>query len=296
MLYIQDPEYENSFLLNEALLEACENAEYGAGTYAFVSANGIDLLMKDSIFEKFIETGKYFLVIGMDEITNTNTINAITEYKNVHSNLSVKAFVHTTKASIYHPKFSWFKTREGGYLVTGSGNLTQKGLRKNREAYVLEKVTNDQIKSIEAEWNRWIKSLESYLFDINDKKVLEKAKENKKRVMERTKGRCTNKKKSKGDEHLYAKREMIEYEDESGAWEITNDSLALLAEIQIGRDRKSKKWCQANFDVETLKSYFETTPNAKYEIILRCVTKEGIILDIEKRPVISKKVSIIALN
>ena len=57
-----------------------------------------------------------------------------------------------------------------------------------------------------------------------------------------------------------------------------------------------KKWCQANFDVETLKSYFETTPNAKYEIILRCVTKEGIILDIEKRPVISKKVSIIALN
>ncbi len=82
MLYIQDPEYENSFLLNEALLEACENAEYGAGTYAFVSANGIDLLMKNSIFEKFIETGKYFLVIGMDEITNTNTINAITEYKN----------------------------------------------------------------------------------------------------------------------------------------------------------------------------------------------------------------------
>lgn len=50
----------------------------------------------------------------MDEITNTNTINAITEYKNIHSNLSVKAFVHTTKASIYHPKFSWFKTREGG--------------------------------------------------------------------------------------------------------------------------------------------------------------------------------------
>ncbi len=50
MLYIQDPEYENSFLLNEALLEACENAEYGAGTYAFVSANGIDLLMKNSIF------------------------------------------------------------------------------------------------------------------------------------------------------------------------------------------------------------------------------------------------------
>lgn len=289
MLCIQDPEYEDSLLLNEALLEACENACCGAGTYAFVSADGIDLLMNNSIFETFIQRGNYYLVIGMDDITNSNTLKAIKEYQATHEKLIVKAFVHMTKGSTYHPKFSWFRTEDGGYLVTGSGNLTQKGLRRNREAYVLEKVTTDEIEEIESKWISWLNDCNDYLLNIDDPRVIKKADENKKKIFERVKRRIAfDQVKSTNKEIIIGERGKIECKDENGAWEFTKDASVLLAEIPVGRDRKLKKWCQANFNIETLESFFGTKPNAKYEIILRCITKDGLMLNIEKRPVISK--------
>ncbi|MDE6606239.1 MAG: hypothetical protein K2K54_00570 [Lachnospiraceae bacterium] len=288
MLCIQDPEYKNSVLLNEALLEVCENACYGAGTYAFVSAEGIDLLMNNSIFETFIEKGSYELIIGMDDITNSNTLVTVKKFQNKYKNLSVKAFVHTTQSSVYHPKFSWFKCEEGGYLVTGSGNLTHKGLRKNREAYVLEKLTVEQIAEIEVQWKEWISSCREYLLDIDDLRVIEKAEENKRKRYKNIDEKVSSNREKKRKKEVIEKRKAIECEDENGAWSFSEEAAVLLAEIPVGRDRKLKKWCQANFDIETLKTFFGTKPNAKYEVILRCITNEGLILNIEKRQVISK--------
>lgn len=288
MLCIQDPEYKNSVLLNEALLEVCESALYGAGTYAFVSAEGIDLLMNNSIFETFIGRGHYELIIGMDDITNSNTLEAVKKYQNMYKNLSVRAFMHTTQSSVYHPKFSWFQCEEGGYLITGSGNLTHKGLRRNREAYVLEKLTVNQIAEIEVQWKEWIGSCKKYLLDIDDLRVIEKAEENRRKRYENIEGNILSGQEKKRKKEVIEKRKAVECEDENGAWAFSKESAVLLAEIPVGRDRKLKKWCQANFDIETLKTFFGTRPNAKYEVILRCITNEGLMLNIEKRPVISK--------
>lgn len=287
MLCIQDPEYENSFLLNEALLEACEDACYGAGTYAFVSAEGIDLLMNNAIFETFIKKGTYTLIIGMDDITNSNTLEAVKRFQAKYKKLVVKAFMHNTKSSIYHPKFSWFRNNEGGYLVTGSGNLTQKGLRRNREAFILEKLTTDQMDEIEIQWKEWMNVCKDFLFDLDDPCVVERARKNREKQIITAKGRKISERDIKKE--IIERRKNEETKDENGAWEFNETALVLLAEIPIGRNRKLKKWCQANFNIETLKSFFGTEPNQKYEVVLRCITNEGLMLDIEKRPVISKK-------
>lgn len=79
MLSIQDPSFGKNKLLHEALLEACDVALYGAGAYAYVTSSGVSMLMKDKVFEKFMSRGKYHLVVGMDDITNTKTLDSLTE-------------------------------------------------------------------------------------------------------------------------------------------------------------------------------------------------------------------------
>ena len=58
MFNIQDPSFGGNKLLHEALLEACNNALYGAGAYAYVTSSGVNMLMKDKVFEEFINRGK----------------------------------------------------------------------------------------------------------------------------------------------------------------------------------------------------------------------------------------------
>jgi len=290
MLNIQDPTYRGSILLHEALLEACGEAVSGAGAYAFVSADGVNLLMKDSAFHEFIQRGPYRLIIGMDEITNLRTLAAITELCAAYPNLWVRAFLHDTKGSTFHPKFSWFKTAEGGCIVVGSGNLTSKGLRRNREAYVVEHVNETEILEIELKWNLWLESCEEYLKDIDDPAVLLRAEENKWKFVRKKRKRqgspTPEAQPAASEEEL-----TIEQDDEIGAWGFDATSDVLVAEIPVGRKRTLRKWCQANFKVETLRSFFETEPHAPRQLVLRKVTKEGFLKEIETRGVVSKKSS-----
>ena len=96
MLYIQDPSYENSKQLLDAILECCPSARSGAGAYAFVSADGINLLIGDPIFTEFLEQGQFLLIVGMDEITNTRSLAALNHYMTHYPNLQVRAFLNNT--------------------------------------------------------------------------------------------------------------------------------------------------------------------------------------------------------
>lgn len=126
-----------------------------------------------------------------------------------------------------------------------------------------------------------------FLFDLDDPCVVERARKNREKQIITAKGRKISERDIKKE--IIERRKNEETKDENGAWEFNETALVLLAEIPIGRNRKLKKWCQANFNIETLKSFFGTEPNQKYEVVLRCITNEGLMLDIEKRPVISKK-------
>lgn len=73
-LCIQDPKYPNSYSLHEALLRESTNAVQGGAVYAFVSAGGVKLFLESEKLQKLLSIGKFQLVIGIDEITNLNTL------------------------------------------------------------------------------------------------------------------------------------------------------------------------------------------------------------------------------
>ena len=158
MLNIQDPSFIGNKLLHEALLEACNVALYGAGAYAYVTSSGVNMLMKDKIFERFINRGRYHLVAGMDDITNTKTLETLTAVQGKSKNhLQLSAYISADSGSTFHPKFSWFRTESGGIIIVGSGNLTAKGLRRNIETFVYHEVSEERISEVEATWNEWLK-------------------------------------------------------------------------------------------------------------------------------------------
>nr|WP_315025184.1 phospholipase D family protein [uncultured Aminipila sp.] len=265
MFEIQDPRYENGRLLNEALLEACENALYGSGTYAFVSADGIKLLMENETFEDFITQGNYELIIGMDEITNTRTLAAIKMFCSQYPNLSVKAFIHNTKGSTYHPKYSWFRYKNGGMLVLGSGNLTAKGLRRNTEAFVTQRVNEEEILLIEKKWADWVNSSRECIKPLQDPEVIVRAEENMNQIIKNTK--------------------ITDWNEENGAWKFALNSEVLIAEIAAGRGYNKNKHYQVDFDIHTGNTFFGTEFYPKKNIILRKVTSQGFIENIETRTI-----------
>lgn len=291
---IQDPLYSDSILLHETLLNSCKAATYGGGTYAFVTADGVNLFLGDKIFSEFIKHGKYTLIAGMDDITSVKALNKLQELKNSYGkHLEVYAFLHTTKGSTYHPKYSWFKTAIGGILVLGSGNLTQKGLRKNREAFNIIDMDESGINDIESQWNSWMEANKEFIKMIDDPAVIEKAEENAKNI------KWIRTHKTKRAMEL-PKTEVepeseVEIEDtisgtftgneEDDAWFFEPKNEVLFAEIPKSKDR----WKQANFDKNTFENFFgaKCGENGEYRILLRNIDKTGVMGDVEIRPAVS---------
>lgn len=286
MLHIQDPTFDGNKLLHEALLDACSEATYGAGAYAFVTAGGVRMLMEDTIFANFINQGRYHLVIGMDEITNTQTLSALTSVSQQHTNnLSINAFVHDTNGSTFHPKFSWFKTNEGGVLVVGSGNLTQKGLRRNREAFVFQHVSEAEIAQVETMWNQWLASSVAYLKTITDDEVVEKAAENSRQAAAHPRRRILRRPDRRVEVEVVV---PTDEQDEVDAWAYAENSPVLIAEIP-GKANGNNRWSQANFDAQTFREYFGAQPgiNGAYRLIMRNVLWDGSLGETKIRPSVS---------
>ena len=62
-LNIQDPSYDKSKYLHEALISACVGKKIGGGAYAFASKDGIELLLEDENFKEFLKNGSFLLII-----------------------------------------------------------------------------------------------------------------------------------------------------------------------------------------------------------------------------------------
>lgn len=298
MFYIQDPSYTYSKQLLDAILECCPTANSGAGAYAFVSADGTDLLIGDPIFINFLERGQFLLIVGMDEITNTRSLTALNHYMTLYPNLQVKAFLHNTTGSTFHPKFCWFDCGDHGYVITGSGNLTQKGMQRNREAFEVKTVTPDELTAIVQYWNSWLESVNSFLFPLGDETVVLKAEENIHR-MQVVRSRRT-KAYVKLHTGIVSETQVIQevtpadnentepvpyVDDELGAWEYDTTSAVLICEIPRGE----RRWNQANFDAYTFETYFESTPGVagQMALILRDVKDDGSMGIIRHRPPVS---------
>jgi len=284
MLFIQDPDYTRSVLLHDAILDIIDKAIYGIGTYAFVTNEGLQLLIESENFEKFIskDESKFILLMGIDEVTNTRTLVKARALAEKYDKLTIKVFFDKNSSNTYHSKYSFFKTEQGGALVIGSGNLTLKGLRKNREAFTITEVNDIDFSKIELEWEVWLRENDEFIKDLDDEEVIMKADENAKRRQSKI-----QKRKKKSDNGVKIDEKINKSEDEIDAWEFETDSRVLVAEFPKNR------WGQAGFHKETIRDFYKVNIELFREtlVILRNVLADGTVNEIENRIIKYKKAS-----
>lgn len=298
ILNIQDSNFSDVLTLDEAFKSCvdsnCTTSIYGA--YAFVTIGGFDVMFSDIAQKKQIKNIN--LVIGMDGITNTACIEYL---KKADERLfNIKAYIPTTSAAIFHPKFCILANEDHskGWLIIGSGNLTVRGIRKNQEAYTAIELFSSDLTDVIQTWDNWLGVTHQNLKQLDDEIVTLKAKKNSNMFKSsvRAKGYRAFVKAKKQDTKKEGKQEAIrsihekmyfaERKDFDG-WFFNIDSEVLIAEIPNGGNR----WNQANFNQGTYLNYFAgSLKTSKKQVILRHVNPaSGMIEDIEHRPCVAVK-------
>ena len=283
--YIQDPTYPHSYSFHEAIIQECREAQRGAGTFAFVTAGGVRLLLEDNEFIQLFLNGDFKLIVGLDEITSERALIKVAELESAYDNFSAYAFLHNTRGSLFHPKFIWFKKNTGGVLIIGSNNLTEKGLRRNREAFSVINLDEFEIITIENNWNDWLAHNNNFLRPVNDNLVLSKARLNA-RIYSSIRERIELDIESEDTEQEErASQPIIQIEPEDlDAWYYLYEDAVLIAEIPGGGSR----WKQANFNKESFVDFFGAQPgNNAHRILLRNVLADGSLANVEVRQSVS---------
>ncbi|WP_288407243.1 phospholipase D family protein [uncultured Pseudomonas sp.] len=283
---IQDPDYQASVSLHEALNAAGEGATSAAGAYAFVSKSGVDLLMGAPSFSEMLGRNPVQLIVGMDAITNEAAIDALQALQRRHQGLQITAFIHDKKGTIFHPKVCWFRNDHGGVVVAGSGNLTVGGLRKNREVFSVAKVDAEEINSIEQNWQAWIESNRENLYPLDSDIVSQRAKLNNIRkalFLDDVEGANVGEGKQLQEVQLFDAADTVAAE-ELEDWSFDSDAYFLVAEIP----KSGKRWKQANFSLQTFENFFGGVrgDNSK-RLVLRAIYDSGASGNLEDRPCVT---------
>lgn len=283
---IQDPDFSASVSLHEALNAAGVGATLAVGAYAFVSKSGVDLLMGAPSFLEMLGKSPVRIVVGMDAITNEAAIAALAALQAQHDGLEVIAFVHDNKGSVFHPKICWFKNERGGVVVTGSGNLTVGGLRKNREVFAVSDVDAKEIEVIERSWLEWLDSNKNYLHKLDSAAVIERAKLNNMRkavFLDDLDSPDIVGEKQTQEVSVLDVNDGLGSEDLDD-WGFDSDAFFLVAEIP----RSGKRWKQANFALETFVSFFGGIRNDNSKrLVLRALYDSGEYGLLEDRPCVT---------
>lgn len=271
-LRIQDPLSLTSITLHESIIEACQEAIRGGGAFAFVTKEGAELLLLNPTFSEMCVTGSFNLVAGVDEITNTRAIEALERISAELPGLNVKVFLHEYSDTTFHPKFCWFRHERGGVLITGSGNLTLRGLRSNWEAFTVTQLTNIEVDQIETIWNQWNESNSEVLKDLDDEEVIECAADNTIEASRRSRAERTGRERRRRSRRRLPRTQTPILHD------------ILVAEIP----RASNRWNQANFDQNNFENFFGMTIGIPNIIAtLQHVSDDGSLGEIESRPGVS---------
>lgn len=153
--------------LLEAITAASENAKFGGGVFAFASKGGIALLLEAAHIQQMLEAGKpLHVIVGVDSITNAEALlylqDQVTSYRGA---LRAEVFLHDHPNSTFHPKFSWFGSPGRLTVITGSGNLTMRGLGQvsdvapapgNWEAFSVQVFQGEEADKAQKEIDDWV--------------------------------------------------------------------------------------------------------------------------------------------
>lgn len=301
MFYFQDSNFSESLTTHEAILTMTNQAiisnSYGFGVFAFATASGISLLFEDEVFEKFLENNKFNLIVGIDEITNSNSIFKLQELeKKYNPNLKVNVFYHNNSNSLFHPKFIWFKSNGKITLLTGSSNLTEKALIRNKEAYTINEFEGESLDSFETYWDLWISQNNENFKSSSNSEVIQRAslnifraKEKKMNTLEDNQVNFDIDKSDDhdtneiplGDEYDTDNIDFIDKEDVHGTWAIEDNQDVVVAEIP----NNNKRWKQANFSKDIFYNFFGASldTDKQRRILLRNVRRRGILEKVESR-------------
>lgn len=295
LTYNQDPSWDKSISVDKQVSALWAGGKFGAGASAFASVGGIELMLGDEEFRKFIQKGEFILIVGAESITNPSAVRKLREYNKKYKNLSIKAYIGEGKG-IFHPKYNWVQSVKPneGKVWTSSANLTFNAFSKNKEWSLLVKGVSDaQMEDIRNAWMDWYSNAEPYLYGIEDDELMKKVQ-----------ARCVQEKKavehaSRGDkygtikltlaEKEYYEKILSDMQDamDDAYWYFSKESPILIAEIPKGGDR----WQQCNFSESIFVHYFgaEKGVNGTYKITLRCVHTDGSMGKMELRPSVSVK-------
>jgi HKD family nuclease len=294
-LHIQDPTNPESEYLVDALLDACSTAQVGGGAFAFLSAGGVQLFLKDELFAQFMGRGRFDLVVGVDAITDLAAIAALAEVRQQHPNIGARVFVPSHPRSIFHPKVAWFDQGNGGLLITGSGNLTAGGLRWNIEAFAVERLDARSMASLRAQWDAYLQLTAPCQLEPEDARVVA--------LLERNAARRRAMREAGIAEPAVADEEVATVGQQAGADvampevgipaavdqpadevpPITPDTEVLVAEIP----RASNRWGQANFDQATFFGFFGASQRVQRRAYFFQLRADGTLGFQEVRPAVA---------
>lgn len=130
------------------------------------------MLLKDETFKDFLGRGRFDLLVGVDAITDTAAIAALSAVRREHPSIGARVFVPSHHRSIFHPKVAWFDVGDGGLLVTGSGNLTAGGLRWNIEAFAVERLDAPAMADLRKSWEAYLALTADCQLEPDDARVV----------------------------------------------------------------------------------------------------------------------------
>lgn len=292
-LHIQDPTNPESDYLVDTLLDACASAQAGGGAFAFLSAGGVQLLLKDELFSQFLERGRFDLLVGVDAITDHAAIAALGEVRQQHPSIGARVFVPSHSRSIFHPKVAWFDQGNGGLLIAGSGNLTAGGLRWNIEAFAVERLDAPSMAALRAQWDAYLQLTADCQLDPGDPRVLALLERNalRRRAM-REAGIAEPE--GAGEENLPIapveeaggpahERAAPADQPADAVPPISAETEILVAEIP----RASARWGQANFDQATFFGFFGASQSVQRRAYFFHLRADGTLGFQEVRPAVA---------
>ncbi len=286
-LLIQDPNMPASISLHELLLNACEDAVVGGGVFAFVTTSGIKLLLEDVLFQEFLARGKFYLVVGVDEITNIRALDRLSSLISKCENLVIRVFYNdNTQARTFHPKFCWFADQNAGNIIIGSGNLTQKGLRRNWEVFSQQTMGINDFQDIQSAWNQWLEFNEENLRTLDDPEVIDQASRNIRTytISPRVETETEEDIFQEEENIIISQDEVMHPDEDLAAWKFIDDDISLIAEIP----RASDRWNQANFNKSSFENFFGATPgNNNHRVLFRHINPDLSFGELEVRPSVS---------
>ena len=273
---IQDPTRIDTTYLYEAIIKAAQGAATWRGIFAFASREGVNWLFEDPVIAQLVTSGgEVDLLVGLDAITNRQTLDRLRELEQGNQRFRPRVFWNDV-VSLFHPKISDFTYPGGGRtLIVGSGNLTPGGLMNNVEAYVT--ISADRAEEIDVSALDEFLERHSKAVRIIDDEALERAERN--FVSHVNQGQQAARINFSSPPRTRKPVRLVPTGREGGVARLDR---VLIAQVP----KAGGRWSQIHFNADVVREYFRLADSGSQRVYLSQVGSDGVRTDAEVRPLV----------